>query len=390
MKKKLLFGITALTLSVVGVAAIGSHLNNEMPAVEAKADPVYSRIFFKGSDNGWAAPDDNSNTYKFEYLGARTEGGVTSHYYSYTVDLTKNSEFGIVDWDNGHNVENEGWMVTYDGTKCLQYLKNQDNGNLRCLMDGNYTITYRWASGSDRCIVGFELNDATEMYFVRNPDYGYWTSSTLYVHAWTNSGELTLPGYAAQLNPVPGIEFGVYDLNFYRFQIPDTATGFMVMDHYDTNTDWKTGTLTRSEGTCYTCSGSPADGVAGALIGKIYSAMGQFTNDNSETYYNSICAIDATTRGEIATAYTNLSNTTGAKGVFDVSTMNTYDPEDLSSKTDVSFADIIIQLDLNTTNNLPVFVGVSNKDSSAVLIVTFAATALAAASVFLARKRKTN
>ena len=356
-----------LLLLSIGALALGGGLfigvqNGSPTAIEAKADPVMSNIYYVGTENGWIDPYGNDMTgYQFEYV--KSEGG--SHFYSLTLDLTKDSQFAIRDWEDDHNSD---WMKSYDGTKVLQGLKNEGkDNNFRCTMTGNYTITYRWASSSDRCIVGFELNNATEMYFVRNPSDSTWTASQIYLHAWGSSGDLTNWTGGVPLNPVPAIDFGSSDLDFYRFQIPNNATGFKVKGA-DGSTDWQTSELTLVAGSCNTVSGSATDSAAGALIGEIYSGLGTFTNAQSQSFENSICAINATQRASIASSYGSLGDT--AKATFEASTLNTYNGNNLSgAKVDVTFKEIVDQLAVNTTNGLAAF-GTFNSPSNAVVLVS--------------------
>ena len=153
-------------------------------------------------------------------------------------------------------------------------------------------------------------------------------------------------------------------MQFYRFKIPTAASAFIIK-HYDGDTDYKSGDLAPAGGSCFTSNGTADMGNAGAVIGNIYRHLGDFGS-----YENSICAIDASTRSYIISAYNSLTN--NAKTTFNASKLNTYNPSNLSQKTDVAFSTIITQLQTNTTNGLARAIPSLDNNNNTAIIFVFA------------------
>lgn len=377
--KKLLGGGLLATVLALGVGA-GLAVRSE--SKEADADVILSNIYYVGSDNEWADPSTHDMTgYQFAYAGS--DG--TSHYYTLTLNLTRDSKFAIRDWESGHESD---WMKSYDGTLCLQNLKNEDNGDLRCLMTGNYTITYKWTNSSTRCISGFELNDANEMFYIADNTTWAQSSETLYLHAWTASGDITYWGYGGQLNKVASVKVSSNSYNFYRFKLPSSVQQFTIK-HHNGDTDYKTGNLTPSDGSCYTSNSTADMGNAGAIIGNIYRNLGSY-NYQGTTYENSICNINSTTRTNIINAYNKLTD--NAKTIFDNSTLYTYGPVDLSTKTDVSFSTIVDKLKSNNAAGLARLTTLFDNNSTTpiALVVIISVVSLTAVGgyIFLERRKE--
>ena len=381
MKLKLsltIFGLVAMLGLGVGVGLASRNA----PVQEAKADLTYSRIYYVGTENGWAAPNEQDTTYKFHYIGSNNN----NHYYQLTVDLVKGSTFKIRDWEEGHESD---WMNSFDSSKVYQslYQDTSNDKNLVCTLTGTYTITYRWTNSNDRCIEGFEV-DGNDAYFV--VDNNTW-GDNLYMHAWKASPKTDYTNWtnACVVRKVSSIKVGTNNYSFFHAKVPTAATNMIFKSNNDSETDYKTADLTNTDGACFSASSVAGVASAGAIIGKIYTNLGSFTNASTQTFADSICAIDATTRGQITTLYNGLD--ANGLNVFNNSHLNTYNPENLNNKTDVSFENIFEQLGLNTTNGLPRIVTYqSQKETNEVIIIVVASSfaLLAIGGYFYLRKRK--
>ena len=386
---KTLLGIT------IGIAGLGfaggavaiSFADNNKIIAPTQADTIYSNIYLVGTINNWPNPStDDVTGYQFQY----DHGENGNHYYTLTVSLTKDTEFKLRDWEEGHNVD---YMNSYDGTKVLQGLINVsgNNPNLKCTMTGTYKITYRYTASDNRCIEGFELQSSTRMYYVAN-NTTWAASNRILLHAWqtTEQGDVNLTNWdgSCVVNKTTAVKVTSNNYDFYAFDIPNNATGFMIK-HYDGNTDYKTGNLVPSAGACFTSTGDSDLGSAGAIVADIYSKLGDATYQ-STSYSNSICAISSSDRATIVGNYKLLNAT--AKGYFDNSTLTTYNPNNLSETTSVNYSAIITTLANQSSISLSsrLLINTSSKNTSIIIIAisTVFVASLTAAGFYLLRKKK--